>query len=115
MDPAEQFTTRLRADLKAAMQARQTNETRTLRALIGAIDNAQSIPVADGPYQPRAFGDPAGEVPRRTLSEADLQALLRHEVVERRAVADEIERFGQAERAAALRAEAVLVERYLAA
>ncbi len=34
------FTNRLRADLKAAMQARARDEATVLRALIGAVDNA---------------------------------------------------------------------------
>jgi uncharacterized protein YqeY len=34
---------RLRADLKAAMQARATDDVRLLRTLIAALDNAEAV------------------------------------------------------------------------
>jgi uncharacterized protein YqeY len=114
-DAAETMTRRLRADLKTAMQARRTDEVRVIRALIGAIDNAQAVPTGPGhqPYVERAFGDASGEVPRLRLSAGDVQAVFVREVEERRIAADEMARLAQQDRAEMLRAEAAVVARYL--
>jgi len=104
---------RLRADLKAAMQARATDEVRLLRTLIAAVDNAEAVPGEPKNIQ-RAFGDPGSEVARRQLGSEDLAALLDREIEERLAAAagyDEI----QPELAARLRAEAALIAGYQAA
>jgi len=102
---------RLRADLKAAMQARATEEVRLLRALIAALDNAEAVP-GESKYVPRAFGDPGAEVARRLLDEHDLDRLLGAEIETRLAAAADYDRHGQGDEAARLRAEARTIERY---
>ncbi len=102
---------RLRADLKAALQARASDEVRLLRTLIAALDNAEAVP---GEYNalPRAFGDPSGEVTRRELDGSAVGALLVSEVEDRLAAAQDYERHGRPGEAARLRTEAALVARY---
>ena len=103
---------RLRADLKAAMQARAADEVRLLRTLIAALDNAEAIPRAETPYVPRQFGDPGGEVPRLQLDDAAIREILAAEAESRLAAAADYERHGQSEQAARLRDEAALIGRY---
>lgn len=105
---------RLRGDLKAAMQARASDEVRVLRVLIAALDNAEAVSV-EGMQQstlPRAFGDPTGEVSRRELDGAAVDALLASEADARLADAADYERDGRPEDAARLRDEAALIARY---
>jgi uncharacterized protein YqeY len=112
----ETVKAQLRADIKAAMQARRGDETKTLRALLGAIDNAEAVPVAPTRgYVSHAFGDPAAEVARRVLTAADVDAVIAREIDERQTAADEFERLGRVDRAEMLRAEAVVIARYRAA
>lgn len=111
---ATELKERLRTDLKAAMQARASEEVRLLRTLIAALDNAEAVP-AEGRQTnalPRAFGDPSGEVDRRRLDSAEIEALLAEEVETRLAAAADYESRGRGEEAARLRAEAALIGRY---
>ena len=122
---AEELRARLRADLRAAMKARNILETQALRCLIAAIDNAEAVPpdlestrnrlatggspwVATGAF----FG--AAEVPRRVLSRSELMALLRDEVEKRVAAAHEMDRCARPEQAEHARNEMRIVERYVA-
>jgi len=115
-DPAEALKHRLRADIKAAMQARAADETRLLRALLAAIDNAQAVPVAPGQSAlPNSFGDGASEVPRLALTESALRAVLTAEIAERERAAEAIAAHGRPDEAERLRAEAAIVQRYLPA
>ncbi|MBB5987761.1 GatB/YqeY domain-containing protein [Sphingobium lignivorans] len=115
-DAAAAMQARLRADLKQAMQSRATLDTRVIRALIAAIDNAQAITIdLDGAASAmRAFGDSSGEVPRRPLSAEDLRALLMREAGEREAAALDLKDLGRPEDANRLLAEAAIVRRYAA-
>ena len=74
---------RLRADLKAAMQARASDEIRLLRTLIAALDNAEAVPGTPGGYVHRAFGDAGAEVARLELDEKAVDALLASEAASR--------------------------------
>jgi len=113
-DPAEAIKSRLRADLRSAMIAKDALRVRALRALIAAVDDAQAVPPAAG--QPRyvvhAFGDRSVEVPRLRLTDDDVQRLLRHEAAARTSAAEEMERLDQNERAQELRLEAAIITRY---
>lgn len=122
-DPAEAMQTRLRADLRVAMKARETLEISLLRGLIAAIDNAQSAGIQAGPAASAtpaassewvaaggAFG--SGEVARKVLSEADLAALLAVEADTRELTAVEMDRVGRADLAAVARAEGAILARY---
>ena len=109
---AAAFKDRLRADLKLALRTRDNNKAATLRRLIGALDNAEAVEVADKPYQPRAFGDPAGEVARRELDAAAIDAVIAREVADRRSAADDYDRHGRTEESVRLRDEAALIATY---
>lgn len=115
-DAAEAMKVRLRADLKAAMGARDAARTAVLRSLIATLDNAQAVPVGQGHqrYRELAFGDRAAEVPRLSLKPGDVRALFAAEADSRKAAAAQMRDHGQEARADALAAEAEVVERYLA-
>jgi len=115
-DAAETLKHRLRADIKAAMRARAADETRLLRALLAAVDNAQAVPVAPGRSAlPNSFADGASEVPRIALTESALHAVLTAEIAERERAAEAIAAHGRPDEAERLRAEAAVVRRYLPA
>jgi len=103
---------RLRADLQAAMQAKASDEVRMLRTLIAALDNAEAVAEPPKAFGSRAFGDPSGEVARREIDAAALDALLLAEIEARLAAADEDDRHQQHAEAARLRHEADLIARY---
>jgi uncharacterized protein YqeY len=110
---------RLRADLKAAMQSKATDEVRLLRTLIAALDNAEAVPVEASahvtpPTGTRAFGDPSGEVARREIDGPALDALLTGEAEARLAAAEDYDRHGREAEASRLRQEAELIARYRA-
>jgi uncharacterized protein YqeY len=88
--------------MRDAMKARDTVAVGALRATLAAIDNAEAVELA-------TFGDGATEVARHALTDDDIVRIVRAEIVEREAAADEYDRHGQAERASRLRAEARLV------
>jgi uncharacterized protein YqeY len=111
---AEALKERLRADLKAAMQAKAANEVRLLRALIAALDNAEAVAVEQKGYVSRRFGDPSGEVPRLSLDGEAIARLLTSEIEARLAAAVDYDRLGEGAEATRLRAEADLVDRYTA-
>jgi uncharacterized protein YqeY len=113
---------RLRHALTAAMRERDTVAVAALRSALGAIDNAEAVDpgqrVAPAASHPRLAGTVvglgAGEVPRRQLTEPELEALVRAEVAERAAAAADYERAGRAERAGRLRGEAAALAATLA-
>jgi Yqey-like protein len=67
-DAIEPLRSRLSADLVTAMKARDKAATDTLRCLLAVLDNA-------GAQDPKAFGS-STEVPRRSLTHNELQALM---------------------------------------
>ncbi|HEY6817642.1 MAG TPA: hypothetical protein VI168_19065 [Croceibacterium sp.] len=113
---AVELKQRLRADLKAAMQARASDEVRLLRTLIAALDNAEAVPGGGlvDKYVPRSFGDPSGEVARLALDDAAVGRVLADEISARLAAADEYQRHGETAEEARLRREAQLIARYRA-
>jgi hypothetical protein len=106
---------RLRDDLRAAMTGRRSAEVAILRALLGAIDQAEAVAAVERgrEYVSLRFGDPAVEVPRRRLSAGEVEEVVRKERDELRNAADDYARLGQAEAAAARALQADLVGRYL--
>jgi uncharacterized protein YqeY len=109
---AAAFKDRLRADLKAAMQARDSGKAALLRTLIAALDNAEAVEVEQKGYVSRPFGDPSGEVARRALDAEAISTVLAAEATGRLAAASDYERHGRADDAKRLRGEAALVESY---
>jgi hemoglobin len=101
------------------MKTRDAVSTSALRSALGAIDNAEAVdadivaPMAEGPIAGAVTGLGAGELPRRTLSEDDIAAIVQAEIAEREAEAqsyDELDRVDEADR---LRAEAYVLRRQL--
>lgn len=112
----EEMKTRLRADLRTAMKDRRTAEVKVIRALVAAIDNAEapSIHAGQTALLPHDFRTgSAAEVERLLLSRADVQNVLLAEIHERERAAAELEGLEKADRAEALRAEALLAKHYL--
>jgi uncharacterized protein YqeY len=120
------------------MKARDRPAVTTLRSTLAAIDNAEAVDVAQVPpagaghpaareAPPAGAGRPAGEgviagaatgvgaaeVERRTLTSAEVAAIVRREVAERQTAAQVYERAGQPPHAERLRAEAALLRSYL--
>jgi uncharacterized protein YqeY len=115
VDAAEALKTRLRTDLESAMQARATSDVAVLRAMIAALDNAQAVPAGDRHVRhvAHAFGDPGVEVQRLSLGAGTVRALLEREAESRREAAGQFEGLGRTDKAAELRAQAMIVRRYL--
>jgi len=106
---------RLRADLRSAMKDRRTSEARVIRALVAALDNAEAPPLHAGApaLVLHHFRSGSAEVERLLLSRSDVRQVLLAEIRERERAADELERLGKTDRAADLRAEALIAKRYL--
>ena len=104
-DAVEPLRARLSADLLTAMKARDKAATDTLRCLLAVLDNA-------GAQDPEDFGS-STEVPRRSLTQNELQALMQAEVISRSSAVIDYERGGRHQDAARLRAELVLISRYV--
>ena len=113
---AETLKARLRADIKAAMQARRPGDTKLLRVILAAVDNAEAVPVKAGPQTRAArFDEGSADATRRTLSASDLDSLLDVEIASRLSAALDYERLGRADEAERLRGEAEVVGCYLSA
>ncbi|MEX0957374.1 MAG: hypothetical protein WDZ83_19435 [Rhizobiaceae bacterium] len=115
-DAGSEMKALMRADLVSAMKAGRTAETKLLRALVAAIDNAEAPPLdpdrkAADQHQ---FRDGSAEIRRLGLDGAAVRAILEAEMHDRESAAAEMDRLNRQDRAAALRAEALLVRRYLA-
>ncbi|GAB4584521.1 GatB/YqeY domain-containing protein [Nocardia sp. IFM 10818] len=110
---------RLRAALPTAMKARDKNATAALRSALAAIDNAEAVDGSDmqaGAIESSPAGLGTAERPRRDLTEADIEAIVRTEIADRLTAAAEYAGRGSSadDRAAALRAEAAALEAHIA-
>ena len=105
-DAVEPLRARLSVDLLTAMKARDKWTIDTLRCLLAVLDNA-------GAQDPKVFG-PTTEVPRKSLTQTELQTLMQAEVTSRSAAVIDYERGGRHQDAARLRAELILLSRYVA-
>lgn len=103
---------RLQSDLKVAMSARDRSTVAVLRTTLAALSNAEAVS-AEGSRP--ATGTFANEVDRKVLDEADVLGVIERERAELAASAGEYEALGQSDEAAALRAQLVVLDRYLAA
>lgn len=109
---------RLRAALVSAMKARDAVATPALRSALAAIDNAEAVPAGSETLRGLAIeeapiGAGAAEAARRTLTGADIEAIVRADIDERLAAALEYERANHAERAEVLRAQAQILSGFL--
>lgn len=73
----------LQSRLRTAMRSRDRATVSALRGALGAIDNAEAVPVPEG-------GAGTTEVPRRELTETEVRAVIRAEADEHRAGADAV-------------------------
>jgi uncharacterized protein YqeY len=103
---------RIAADLTAALKRRDTETVAVLRTTLGAIGNAEAVPLASSQSWP-VVGPT--EVARRQLSEDDLARVIRSEVEEREAAAGLYREGGQHAIADRLHAGARLLAGYLSA
>ena len=108
-DAAVALHVRVGEDLRTAVAARDLNAVRVLRILLAALDNAQAVPLDD---LPNGGQDLTGDVPRRTLTAQQVQAILQGEMASRRAALAMTMRAGRADAAAQLRAELALLAPY---
>ena len=113
---------RLRADLTDALRARDRESVRVLRTVLAAIANAEAQPAADltamslrseGVIAGAVDGVAAAEVARRDLDTAAVRAIVQAERDERVTSAEDLAGRGAAAAAAALRAEAAFLDRYV--
>jgi len=93
---------RLKADLLQAMKARQSSTVTVLRTTLAAIDNAEAVEIDAATAT--ALGQPT-EVPRKLLTEADIQAILQREIATVRANIAVYEQLGNQAKVAQLQTE----------
>ncbi|MFJ2645624.1 hypothetical protein ACIO1C_02615 [Streptomyces sp. NPDC087420] len=100
------------------MRARDKAAVSALRATLGALDNAEAVPVDEARLRGVALEEsPSGvgvtEAVRQELSERDVVEIVRAEVAERLEAATQLTAPAHADRAARLRAEAAVLLRFL--
>jgi hypothetical protein len=107
---------RIRTALRDAMRSRDAVARAALRSALASIANAGAVPgvpVDSSGSSEHVAGAVAGlgaaEVPRRELSETDVAGIVRTEIAERLAAADQV----PAEAADRLRAEAAVLSSLL--
>src|SRR5215204_7353205 len=94
---------RMKADLAAALRDRDRPAVSALRTALAAVANAEAVP-SDNSYRHPVLGQ-LNEVPRRELTEEQVEAILRTEAAERQKAIEEYESLGLANAAVRLRAE----------
>jgi hypothetical protein len=105
---------RLRDGLRAALRSRDMVAAAALRSALGAIANAEAVPVDQSAADPTtsqhvagaAAGLGAAEAQRRGLTGAEVGQIVDAEITERMAAAADYEGRGYAEQARRLRREA---------
>ena len=101
------------------MKERDSTAVPALRSVLSAIDNAESVDLSFAPtpgggsIAGAVTGRGAGEVPRRELSEHEMEDIVRAEIASRQAAAADYERLGRGDDAARLRTEADLLDEHL--
>jgi uncharacterized protein len=118
--PVGSLRERLRHALPAAMKARDRVAVAALRTTLAAIDNAEAVDGAAAIHKRLAIeqtrvGVGAAEVERRSLSEAQVEDIMRTEIAEREAAARDYERAGQPQRAVMLQDEVSVLSAHLVA
>ena len=112
--PNSALRQRLRDALRTAMKSGDRRAVGVLRSTLSAIDNAEAVevagPVGHGPaIEQSPVGAGAADVARHTLTEAEVEQIVRAEAAARVAAAAEYDAAGAAEHADRLRAEAELL------
>ncbi len=116
----DSLVARMKADLTAALKARDKPVIAALRSTLAAIANAEAVEsptssssIGDSPIAGATSGLGSTEATRRSLTDEDVHALVRAEHDERIATAAQYDTLKQANRAADLRAEAGALTAYL--
>ena len=112
-DLEQRLRSRLTLDLRAALKGRQAARVAALRSLLATLDHAQAVPLAALPAHDPLCGA-IGEVPRRSLTDAEIVALFASELDERRMAAVLLEKHGCQEEAERVRAELDVLTDYSA-
>lgn len=114
-DAAGDMKARLRADLRAALKARDATDARVIRSLVAALDNAEAPALPPEPGLPgqHQFARRTAEVERLRLTRSDVHAVLLTEIQERERAAAEFDSRNRRDHAETLRNEARVIERYL--
>lgn len=97
---------RLRADLLAAMKAKDETRLKVLRATLAAIGNAEAV-------DPKTVPAGVTEVPRRELTDDDIRSVIDFERAELEAAATELAANGRDDEADALRRRRAMLDRYV--
>jgi uncharacterized protein YqeY len=114
----EPLRQRLRAALPTALRARDKAALAVLRSALAAIENAEAVeqPAVPGgslALEHTAVGVGAAEAPRRELTEADVERIVRAELAEREAAAQAYDEAGQPAQAEQLRTGIRALSAYL--
>ena len=112
---------RLSRALRDAIRGRDQAATAALRSALAAIANAEAVDAGSQPvstvgsqhFAGAAAGLGAAEVPRRVLTEAAAEDIVRGEIADRQQAASQYARGGHAERAERLRAELAVLQAVL--
>lgn len=114
-DAAETMKARLRDDLRVALKDKRAADAKLIRALVAAIDNAEAPPAQEDAAGSafHRFRSGSAEVERLLLDHAQVRQVLLAEIREREIAAAELERLEKHDRAAALRAEILIAQRYI--
>jgi uncharacterized protein len=118
--PVDVLRTHLRQDLRDAMKARRREDVAALRTLIAAIDNAEAggviAPTSGQSSTEHVAGATTGagssEADRRSISPAELRAILDREIEEIEEHVTRYEKLGKSEDAASLRIQLNVLARY---
>jgi len=111
---ADDVRARLKAALRAALRERDMIAASAVRSALAALGNAEAVPPDEGApvrgggphYAGSVGGLGAAEAQRRDLSQDEVGRIIRTEIAERVAAAQEYEIGGHGDRAARLRREA---------
>lgn len=103
-DIVDEFRAKLSEELRAALAKRDKEEVSTIRSLMAALDNAGALSKEEIARLPDFAG---AEVPRRKMSQSDIERILQSEIELRKNAFDDYSRIGNAE-------QAELVERSIA-
>lgn len=106
---ADRMNSVLRSDLRVAMAERDAVTVRVLRQAISAIENGGAVPAAG--HAPNVGS--TGDVPRRELTEEQVQGILRRESQERQSAITEYGELGMKEMVTELEAEVQVLAAYL--
>jgi uncharacterized protein YqeY len=115
VDAGSEMKARLRADLRTAMKDWNQLEARVIRSLVAAIDNAEAPEVLAEQAESlqHQFKNRSAEVDRLWLTRLQVREVLINERQERDRAAATFDRLDKSDRAAALREETRVIERYL--